>query len=283
MPRWPSVRWPRSWPARSSATACVRPRSSTASGWCRCPRPRSRSPCRPRIAQEAFAGGAGDHRRDQGSGPDLEEGGGRMGARSHAGPTALRSLPAVHELAAALDAPHALAVAAARGAIDERRATWLAGQPGGGDSVTGDSVDGGLASAGPRAAGRDGAGIAAARAQRHRGDPPHEPRAGAAAGRCARGGGPSRRGVLNLELDLDSGERGSRHAHVEGLLCELTGAEAAIVVNNGAGAVLLAAAALAGPGAGSSSRGTAGRDRWRLPDSGGDRPVGRAAGGGGDD
>jgi L-seryl-tRNA(Ser) seleniumtransferase len=56
------------------------------------------------------------------------------------------------------------------------------------------------------------------------------------------------RGYSNLELDLDSGRRGSRHAHVEALLCELTGAEAAMAVNNCAAAVLLAAAALAGGG-----------------------------------
>jgi L-seryl-tRNA(Ser) seleniumtransferase len=53
-------------------------------------------------------------------------------------------------------------------------------------------------------------------------------------------------GYSTLEYDVTRGERGSRHAHVERLLCDLTGAEAAIVVNNCASSVLLAAASLAG-------------------------------------
>jgi L-seryl-tRNA(Ser) seleniumtransferase len=53
------------------------------------------------------------------------------------------------------------------------------------------------------------------------------------------------RGYSTLEYDLQAGRRGHRTVHAERLLCELTGSQAALVVNNNAGAVLLALTGLA--------------------------------------
>lgn len=59
----------------------------------------------------------------------------------------------------------------------------------------------------------------------------------------------------NLEYNLETGKRGSRYSHVEEILCRLTGAESALVVNNNAAAVLLVLSALTTGGQVPVSRG----------------------------
>ena len=151
---------------------------------------------------------------------------------------ALRALPAVDVLAAEVPAPRAVAVAAARAVLAERRRELLEG------------------------AGAEADLAARARAWAERAEAPslrrvlnatgvivhtnlgRAPLPAAAREAVAR----AAEGYSNLEWDLATGGRGSRHAHLEGVLRTLTGADAALAVNNGAGAALLAVAALAGPG-----------------------------------
>src|SRR5436305_1398733 len=156
---------------------------------------------------------AGDQRRDQGRGPDLEEGGGRVGARGDA--AALRALPAVHELADALDAPRPLAVAAARAAIEEQREAVLAGAPPNGDLVPRARE---ILAELERPSLRRVINATGVILHTNLGRAPLAASAREAVSRVAEG-------YSNLEFVLESGERGSRHAHTERLLCELTGAE----------------------------------------------------------
>jgi L-seryl-tRNA(Ser) seleniumtransferase len=153
--------------------------------------------------------------------------------------TLLSELPAVHELAASLDAPHALAVTAARRAVDESRALLMEGR----------RLDPGLLQARAHELLEELQRPSLCRVLNATGVIVHTnlgraPLSGTARKSLER----VAEGYSNLEFDLEASARGERQRHVEGLLCELTGAEAAIAVNNGAAAVLLAAAALAGPG-----------------------------------
>jgi L-seryl-tRNA(Ser) seleniumtransferase len=152
--------------------------------------------------------------------------------------TSLRDLPPVDALAAQIDAPRAIAVAAARAVLDERRAELIAGGAGEPDlAARARAFAEGLEA--PRLRRVVNATGVIIHTNLGRAPLPASARAAVAA---------AAEGYSNLELDLESGARGSRHDHVAELLCELTGAQAALAVNNCAGAVLLAAAALAGPG-----------------------------------
>src|SRR5215210_9109481 len=161
----------------------------------------------------------------------------RTSARSLRAMDALRALPSVDRLAAELDAAHPLAVIAARAVIDERRAELRAGASGDVDLLA--RARARVARIERRSPRRvlNATGVIV---HTNLGRAPLARAAQAAVARVAQG-------YSDLEWDAERGERGSRHDHVAGLLCELTGAEAAMAVNNCAAAVLLAAAALAGP------------------------------------
>jgi L-seryl-tRNA(Ser) seleniumtransferase len=147
----------------------------------------------------------------------------------------LRSLPSVNELAGALvGVSHGLAVRAAREAVEAGRDRIRAGEPPG--DIEGDArARAELAQAsGPRPV-LNATGVIV---HTNLGRAPLAERAMRAVAEVGAR-------YSDLEYDRDSGARGSRQDHVEGLLRELTGAETALVVNNCAAAVLLATTALA--------------------------------------
>ena len=86
--------------------------------------------------------------------------------------------------------------------------------------------------------------------------------------KAGRRGGQIAGTYTNLELDLNTGERGERCSHFERLLCRITGAEAALAVNNNAAAVLLILTTLAGGGEAVVSRGELVEigGKFRIPD-----------------
>jgi L-seryl-tRNA(Ser) seleniumtransferase len=148
----------------------------------------------------------------------------------------LRGLPSVDALAGRLSGvPHGFAVRAAREAIAEARERVLAGgEPG--DVERAARVRLAILLDGTLRPVVNATGVIV-----------HTNLGRAPLARAAReAASESASGYANLEYDVAEGERGSRQVHIEPLLTRITGAQAAMAVNNCAGAVLLACAALAG-------------------------------------
>ena len=143
----------------------------------------------------------------------------------------LRDLPSVDELARMSDDP--LAVEAARSVLARAREEIRSG------ADPGDLTDRLAAELGATRAARLRRALNATGVIVHT-NLGRAPLAEAALERVREVGG----GYSNLEYDLSAGTRGSRQDHIAGILRRLTGAEAALVVNNNAAAVLLALAAL---------------------------------------
>jgi L-seryl-tRNA(Ser) seleniumtransferase len=161
----------------------------------------------------------------------------------------LRGLPSVEALAARLNGmPRSVAIAAARAEIEEARARILAGEEFEGSPAALEAAAASRAAALERGSLRSVINATGVVLHTNLGRAPLAADATAAAAEIAGG-------YSNLELRLADGERGSRHDHVEGLLRDLTGAEAATVVNNNAAAVLLALTAIAAGGEVVISRG----------------------------
>jgi L-seryl-tRNA(Ser) seleniumtransferase len=149
----------------------------------------------------------------------------------------LRDLPSVDRVLAderLAGEPHDLAVAAARVVLERARASIRAGED------AGDVVEAVLAEL-ARARRPSLRRVLNATGVLVHTNLGRAPLAGAALERVSEVAA----GYSNLEYSLEAGARGSRQEHVARLLCRLTGAEAALVVNNNAAAVLLALAALA--------------------------------------
>ena len=163
----------------------------------------------------------------------------------------LRALPSVEEVAAELrrsrTVEHGPAVTAARQAVDARRGELVQGAP----SAESSNGDAAVAERDLVVRAAAASADAAARPSLRRvinatGVIVHTNLGRAPLARAAvEQALDAAEGYSNLEYDLEDGRRGSRQAHVEHLLRELTGAEAALAVNNCAAAALLACAALA--------------------------------------